>query len=107
MGGGNGGGLMRTAHRAIISGEPFSPSTANSTIKNPNFNQKTSNSSNAGLALNNGFSSIVNLPPGATTCCDDFEWECVADETRSYGDCLFSTVPSTHEVHHAVSALQQ
>ncbi|KAL7108521.1 hypothetical protein ACP275_06G117900 [Erythranthe tilingii] len=97
--------------------------------KGKNLNNKQPTSPNAALSHSssssssgNGrsaFSSLINLPASATSGAaaptswpgdSSSEWECVEDEERArvfYDDFVFGTAPSTDEVHHAVSALQQ
>lgn len=131
MGGGS-GGTMRTFQRAIRAGVGGASPNTTTPIKKGKANnihkkqQPTSpltlhSSSNSSSAP---FPSLLNppisAPPAAlisssssTICSDESEWEYVdgiEDETAAralYDDYLFGTVPSSDEVHHAVSALQK
>ncbi|XP_057776781.1 uncharacterized protein LOC130995496 [Salvia miltiorrhiza] len=113
---GMGGGMIRTFQRAVkagVGGAP--PDTIGGGIP-----KKLNNTSpNTALTLfSPSFSSTLNLPAPApawissSSSTDGSEWEYVEfeDETVARGlhdDYVFGTVPSTDEVHHAVSALQQ
>ncbi|EYU31312.1 hypothetical protein ABFS82_06G118000 [Erythranthe guttata] len=82
-------------------------------------NAALSHSSSSSGNGRSAFSSLINLPASATSGAaapttwpgdSSSEWECVEDEERArvfYDDFVFGTAPSTDEVHHAVSALQQ
>lgn len=128
-GGGGGGGAMRTFQRAVRAGvgsasppNTTTPVGASKTAgKAKNLNKKQPISPDTALTLN---SSMLNLPMSAssapawisssfsTICSDESEWEYVDgidDETAArgfYDDYVFGTVPSSDEVHRAVSALQ-
>ncbi|KAG6422353.1 hypothetical protein SASPL_118921 [Salvia splendens] len=110
--GGSGGGRPMggaTLHRAIKAG---GAKTANNFTKN-----RPPTSPNTALTLSSP--STLNLPPpqavsapawisSSSSSSDASEWEYVTrteDETV-YDDYVFQSVPSAHEVHHAVSALQ-
>ncbi|KAL1565206.1 hypothetical protein AAHA92_07452 [Salvia divinorum] len=111
-----GGGTIRTLQRAIKAGA----GGAKTGIAN-NFNQnRPPTSPNTALTLSSP--STLNLPPpqavsaaawiSSSSSSDASEWEYVArteDEAAArgfYDDYVFESVPSTDEVHHAVSALQ-
>lgn len=117
MGGGGGGMLMKTFHRAVRAGVGGAPPNSNTNIagikaaEKAGFNSKRPTSPNTALTLSPyssaPFSPLINI---AT---DESEWECVdgiEDETVArgfYDNYVFGTVPSRDEVHHAVFALQQ
>ncbi|KAH6835568.1 hypothetical protein C2S53_000043 [Perilla frutescens var. hirtella] len=95
--------------------------------KSKNFNKQPPTSPKTALTLSSSssalFPSLINLPisaasspswvPSSTVCSDESEWErvdIIEGETAArgfYEDYLFGTVPSSDEVQHAVSALQQ
>ncbi|KAL7147584.1 hypothetical protein ABFS83_06G117400 [Erythranthe nasuta] len=123
MGGGS-GGMMRTVQRAVRAGggappEPFSPSTTTNIAaangsrksrKGKNLNNKQPTSPNAALSHSsssgNGRSAFsATSGVAAPTWPGDSSSE---ERARVfYDDFVFGTAPSTDEVHHAVSALQQ
>ncbi|KAL8520265.1 hypothetical protein ACS0TY_010988 [Phlomoides rotata] len=115
-----GGGMIRSVLRAGVPPEPLSCSATINAAANSrtaqNFNDKTTTALTLSSFGANGtsaaFSSLINFPISSS---DESEWECVdgiEEEGRAvvfyedYND-VFATVPSTDEVHHAVSALKQ
>ncbi|MCD7453586.1 hypothetical protein HAX54_021529 [Datura stramonium] len=129
-GAGNGGNMLRAVQRAVRTGgtvsEPFSQSTTTTaktsrtaTSSSHAFNNKSSNASSA-LSLSSSsplstfpLSAAAALAPATWDSSSESEdWECLDDEKVNNNNILFDDyilgpVPSTDEVHHAVSALQQ
>ncbi|CAN4080738.1 unnamed protein product [Withania somnifera] len=114
MGGGGPGSMLRAVRRGVRTGggsvsgaaqESFSHSmtkTATSTSHAFN-NDKASNASTA-LSLSSS-SPLINLPATWDSSSEESEdWECLDDEKDDY---ILGPVPSTDEVHLAVSALHQ
>nr|XP_004235173.1 uncharacterized protein LOC101263682 isoform X1 [Solanum lycopersicum] len=133
-GGTNGGGMLRAVQRAVRTGgtingaaqESFSHSSTTKTTKSSTTTAHafhTKASSNA-VSLSSS-SPLSTLPLSAAAAAalapatwdsssESEEWECLEDNNNNnknngilFDDYILGPVPSTDEVHHAVSALHQ
>ncbi|KAK4734305.1 hypothetical protein R3W88_008566 [Solanum pinnatisectum] len=129
-GGANGGGMLRAVQRAVRTGgtingaaqESFSHSSTTKTAKSSTtsgraFQNKASNNA-VSLSSSSPLSTLplsaaaaAALAPGTwDSSSESEEWECLEDNNNStilFDDYILGPVPSTNEVHHAVSALHQ
>ncbi|XP_049396754.1 uncharacterized protein LOC125860779 isoform X2 [Solanum stenotomum] len=128
-GGANGGGMLRAVQRAVRTGgtingaaqESFSHSSTTKTAKSSTtsghaFHNKASNNA-VSLSSSSPLSTLplsaAALAPGTwDSSSESEEWECLEDNNNNnssilFDDYILGTVPSTDEVHHAVSALHQ
>ncbi|XP_055826763.1 uncharacterized protein LOC129895130 isoform X2 [Solanum dulcamara] len=134
---GGGGGMLRAVQRAVRTGgtingaaqESFSHSTTTKTATSSTSghafnNNKVSNASSTALSLSSSSPlatfplSAAALAPGTwDSSSESEEWECLEDNNNNnnnnstgsilFDDYILGPVPSTEEVHHAVSALHQ
>ncbi|XP_015069734.1 uncharacterized protein LOC107014368 isoform X2 [Solanum pennellii] len=132
-GGTNGGGMLRAVQRAVRTGgtingaaqDSFSHSSTTKTTKSSTttghaFHTKASNNA---VSLSSS-SPLSTLPLSAAAAAlapatwdsssESEEWECLEDNNNNnnnnsilFDDYILGPVPSTDEVHHAVSALHQ
>ncbi|KAK6794261.1 hypothetical protein RDI58_007714 [Solanum bulbocastanum] len=129
-GGANGGGMLRAVQRAVRTGgtingaaqESFSHSSTTKTAKSSTtsghaFQNKATNNA-VSLSSSSPLSTLplsaaaaAALAPGTwDSSSESEEWECLGDNNNSsilFDDYILGPVPSTDEVHHAVSALHQ
>lgn len=127
--GSGGGGMLRAVQRAVRTGgtingaaqESFCHSTipktaTSSTTSGHAFKNEASNNA-ASLSSSSRLSSFplsaaAALAPATwdSSSSESEEWECIEDNNSTtilFDDYILGSVPSTEEVHHAVSALHQ